>query len=87
MTYPGQRLKAHVVSLYGLDVVVPRKAAVSVHDEGDMLWDRPLLEGADEDLAQLADCPCNGRRGSEPLVDAGVVERPHGAGGLVGWSV
>jgi hypothetical protein len=78
VTYPRQRLEAHVVSLYRLNVVVACKAAVAVHDEGDMLGNGALLEGADEDLAQLADSPGDGRRGCEPLVDTGVVEGPHG---------
>ena len=39
-----------------------------------MLRDWALLEGADEKLSKLSDCPCNWRRSCEPFVYAGVVK-------------
>jgi hypothetical protein len=62
------------VPLNRLDVVVSRKASVSVHDKSDMLRDRALLKGANEELPQLADAPNGRRRRCEPFADSGVVE-------------
>jgi hypothetical protein len=62
------------VALDSLDVVIPRKPPVAVHDERDMLWNWTLLEGSNEQLSKLPDGPCNGRRGCEPFVYARIVE-------------
>ena len=64
--------------LYGLNVVVSCNPPVSVHHKRNMLRDRSLFERADEDLSQLPYCPCDWRRGSEPLVYARVVNGAHG---------
>lgn len=78
LPYPRQRLETQVVPFYRLNVVVARKPPVAVHDKRDMLRDRSLLKGADEELSELSDSPCDWRRGCEPLVYAGVVEGAHG---------
>jgi hypothetical protein len=76
--YSSQGLKPEVVSLYGLNMVVPRKPPVTVHHECDMLGNWALLEGADEQFSQLPHSPCDWRRGGEPLVYARVVQGAHG---------
>ena len=55
--YLGQCLKPQVMSLYYLDVVLARKSPIPVHDEADVSWHGTLLERADEQLADLGDCP------------------------------
>lgn len=77
-TYTSERLKTQVVPFYSLNVVISRKPPVAVHHEGNMLRNRPLLKRANEQLSQLSYGPCNGRRGCEPLVYAGIVQRAHG---------
>jgi hypothetical protein len=72
--YPRKRLKAQIVSFDRLDVVIPRKAPIPVHDESDMLRDGALPKGANEELSELANAPGNGRGGCEPFADPVVVE-------------
>lgn len=57
----GKSFKAHVVAFDGLNVVAARKAAVAVHYEGDVLWDRALTERVDEEGFELEGGPFEGR--------------------------
>ena len=77
MPYAGEGLEAHVMPLHRLDVVFASESSVSIHDECDMLGHRPLPKGANEQLAQLADGPGDGRRVCNPFGYAVLVERRH----------
>lgn len=50
-SYPSQRLKSQIVSFYSLNVVIPSKPPVAVHDKRDMLGNWALLKGPDEQFA------------------------------------
>jgi hypothetical protein len=62
-TYPysSKGLKPQIMPFYSFDVVIPGKPPVAVHNECDMLWNRALLQGANEQLSQLSHSPCNRR--------------------------
>jgi hypothetical protein len=51
LPYPCQRFKSQIVPFYGLNVVIPRKPPVSVHDKRNMLWNWALLERSNEELS------------------------------------
>lgn len=64
--YLCQGLKPQIVSFHGLYAVRFGISSVPIHDKGNMFRDRALTQGADEELAELIQCPFCGRRREEP---------------------
>lgn len=77
MSYPSKSLESHIVSLYCLNVLFASEASVSIHHECNMLGYRALFDGADEQLAKLADGPGDRRRVCNPSGDSVLVKRSH----------
>lgn len=62
VTHPGKCFKAAVMTLDCFHSVGTSVTSVAVHFEGDMLRDGTLLQGTDEELAQLVNGPFSWRR-------------------------
>lgn len=66
MIYLCQCFKAQVVSFHRFYTVRFGISSVPIHDKGNMFRDRALTQGADEEFAELIQCPFCGRRREEP---------------------
>lgn len=53
----SEGFKATVMPLDSLHAAASGIASVAIHLKGNMLRDRPLLEGANEQLTELVDSP------------------------------
>ena len=58
-SYQCQRLEPQIVPFYRLNMVIPRKPPVTIHNKCNMLWNWALLERPNEELSQLPERPCN----------------------------
>lgn len=56
-----QSFEAKIMTFQSLNAMVPRKASIAVHNEGNMLRYRPLAQRTDEKLTKLKDAPLHGR--------------------------
>lgn len=66
-----------MMTLNSLNLMVSCKPPISVHLEGDMLWDWSLLKGTNKHLASTFYKPFCRRRRPEPVSDVGKVKVGH----------
>lgn len=69
-----------MVTFDGLDLVILRVPPVPIHLERDMLWDRALAYGADQQLSELLGGPFCRRRSESPAPQVRQVEIRHDKG-------
>ena len=60
------------------ELVPARPAPVAVHHEGDVLWDWPLFQRADDQLAEVLERILGGWDREEPAAEGGGVVAGHG---------
>ncbi len=73
-----------MVTFNSLNLVVSRKPPISIHLEGDVLWDWPLFKGANKHLSCATHEPFSRGRLPEPIPNMGQVKIGHDEGRVSG---